>query len=211
MDGTLVDTEPFWMETETAIAEQHGGTWTDEDAMQLVGNELIVSGRILKEKLGLPQTPEEVVELLLDGVVDRVRRHVPWRPGARELLAGLRAAKVPCALVTMSYQRFVDPILEALPAGTFATVVTGDQVARGKPDPEAYLTAAQRLGVAIEECVAIEDSPTGVRSAMSAGATTLAVPCHVPIPDRPGLHFRDTLAGLDVSELAALAALPAPR
>lgn len=211
MDGTLVDTEPLWMETELEMAAAVGGTWTHEDAMRLVGNELIVSGRILKETLGLSQSPEEVVEMLLDGVVARVRRSVPWRPGARELLAALRAAGVPCALVTMSYQRFVDPILAALPGETFAAVVTGDQVSRGKPDPEAYLTAAERLGVAIGDCVAIEDSPTGVASAMASGAATLAVPCHVPIPERPGLTFRDSLDGLSPADLAALLTSSEPR
>jgi len=201
MDGTLVDTEPYWMATEVALAEQYGGTWTHADAMQLVGNELIVSGRYLKERLGMPQTPEEIVDLLLDGVVAQVRQSVPWCAGARELLLALKAAGVPCGLVTMSYQRFVDPVLAALPADTFDVVVTGDQVARGKPDPEAYLTAANRLGVPIAACIAIEDSSTGATSALASGAHTIVVPNHVPVAPRPGLHFRPTLAGVTPRDL----------
>lgn len=204
MDGTLVDTEPYWMATEEAIAAEHGGTWTHEDAMQLVGNDLIVSGEYIKAKLGLAQTAEEVVEMLLDGVVDQVRHAVPWCPGARELLLALHDAGVPCALVTMSYQRFVAPILEHLPPETFRVIVTGDMVDRGKPHPEAYLTAAAALGVDPADCIAIEDSPTGATSAAAAGCTVLVVPNHVPVPPGPGRLFRETLEDLTPAELGSL-------
>lgn len=204
MDGTLVDTEPYWMATEMAIAEEYGGTWTHEDAMGLVGNELIASGEYIKAKLGLEQSAEEVVEMLLDGVVAQVRRAVPWCPGARELLVALHEAGVPCGLVTMSYQRFVAPILEHLPPETFRVVVTGDMVDNGKPHPEPYLTAAAALGVAPEDCVAIEDSSTGARSAEAAGCRVLVVPNHVPVPEGPSRVFRETLAGITPAALASL-------
>jgi HAD superfamily hydrolase (TIGR01509 family) len=204
MDGTLVDTEPYWMATEEAIAAEHGGTWTHEDAMQLVGNDLIVSGEYIRAKLGLEQSAEQVVELLLDGVVDQVRHAVPWCAGARELLLALHDAGVPCGLVTMSYQRFVAPILEHLPPETFRVIVTGDMVDNGKPHPEAYLTAAAALGVDPADCVAIEDSPTGATSAAAAGCTVLVVPNHVPVPPGPGRVFRETLEGVTPQELGAL-------
>ncbi|WP_435768766.1 HAD family hydrolase [Nocardioides sp. SYSU DS0651] len=204
MDGTLVDTEPYWMATETAIAEAHGGTWTHEDAMALVGNDLIVSGQYMKERLDLPQSPEEVVEMLLDGVVEQVRHAVPWCAGARELLLHLREADVPCGLVTMSYERFVAPILEHLPPETFRVIVTGDQVTSGKPHPEAYLTAAAALGFDPAECVAIEDSPTGATSAEAAGCRVLVVPNHVPVPPGPRRVFRESLVDVSVGELGDL-------
>ncbi|MBM7520450.1 HAD family hydrolase [Nocardioides nitrophenolicus] len=204
MDGTLVDTEPYWMATEEAIAAEHGGTWTHEDAMHLVGNDLLVSGEYIKAKLGLAQSAEEVVELLLDGVVAQVRHAVPWCAGSRELLLALHDAGVPCALVTMSYQRFVAPILEHLPPETFRVIVTGDMVDNGKPHPEPYLTAAAALGVDPGDCVAIEDSPTGATSAAAAGCTVLVVPNHVPVPPGPGRAFRDTLEGLTPTDLGAL-------
>ena len=86
MDGTLVDTEPYWMATEVALAEEYGATWTTEDAYQLVGNSLLRSGEYIRERMGIPLTPEQIVERLLDGVVARVQHAVPWCPGARELL-----------------------------------------------------------------------------------------------------------------------------
>lgn len=204
MDGTLVDTEPYWIEVEHELAATYGGTWSDEHALNLVGNDLLDSGRYIREHMGIDLEPERIVELLLDGVVERIERHVPWRPGARELLVALEAAGVPCGLVTMSYERFVAPVLHALPPETFRVVVTGDQVDRGKPHPEPYLTAAAALGVDAGDCVAIEDSPPGTTSAEAAGCEVLVVPHHVPVGPGVRRHHRDTLVGLGVADLAAL-------
>jgi HAD superfamily hydrolase (TIGR01509 family) len=204
MDGTLVDTEPYWIETEYAMAEKYGGTWSQEHAMNLVGNALLESGDYIRVHMGIDRTPQQIVDELLDGVVALVEQDVPWRPGALELLTDLDAQGVPCALVTMSWQRFVEPILARLPEGTFATVVTGDRVEFGKPHPEPYLTAAAELGLAPGDCVAIEDSNTGAKSAVAAGCAVLCVPHHVPILEGEGRVFVDTLDGLDTAGLAAL-------
>jgi beta-phosphoglucomutase-like phosphatase (HAD superfamily) len=136
MDGTLVDTEPYWIAEERALVELHGGVWTDEHAYQLVGNDLMVSAQYILDHAPVPLTPVEVVHELLAGVVRRVSRHVPWRPGARELLEALGEAGVPCALVTMSWRSLADVFVASLPAGTFAAVITGDEVTHGKPHPE---------------------------------------------------------------------------
>ena len=204
MDGTLVDTEPYWIATEQAMADKYGATWTHADALHLVGSDLIDSGRYIKRVMKLDHTPEEIVEELLDGVVALVQDEVPWRPGAVELLTSLTAAGVRCGLVTMSYQRFVAPILAHLPPETFRVVVTGDQVEFGKPHPEPYLTAAAALGVPPAECLAIEDSNTGAKSAEEAGCLVLVVENHVPVLDGPRRVFRDSLAGLTVAELVAI-------
>ena len=204
LDGTLVDTEPYWIATEYALAEEHGATWGHEHAMQLVGNDLISSGHYIREVMGLEMSAEDVVEYLLDGVVAQVQHSVPWRPGAVELLADLVAAGVPCGLVTMSYQRFVAPIVAALPAETFRVIVTGDQVENGKPHPEAYLTAAGALGLRPEECVAIEDSNAGATSAEAAGCPVLVVENHVDVERTPRRTFAPSLSGVTVDSLAAL-------
>jgi len=201
MDGTLVDTEPDWMAAEYELVEEHGGTWSDEDALNLVGNDLLDSGRYIREHTGIPLEPAEIVEELLDRVVVRMDKSVPWRPGARELLAELRAAGVRCALVTMSYRRFVVPILRDLPADTFEVVVTGDGVSQGKPHPEPYLKAAASLGVDPAHTLAIEDSNTGARSAESAGCTVLVVQNHVPVLPGDRRVLVDTLEGMRIADL----------
>ncbi len=208
MDGTLVDTEPSWIAAEYALVAEHGGTWNDEHAHALVGNPLLVSGEYIRRHGGVDLPVEVIVEQLLDRVVADVRRSVAWRPGAHELLLALRDEGVPCALVTMSWTRLADAVLAVLPADAFAAVVTGDQVRHGKPHPEPYLTAAARLGVAPGECVAIEDSQTGVASAHAAGAAVVAVPHVVPIPPGPGRVVVDTLEGLSPAGLARLVGLP---
>jgi HAD superfamily hydrolase (TIGR01509 family) len=205
MDGTLVDTEPYWIAAEHEIVEEHGGTWSDEFAHQLVGNDLLVSARFIKDNSAVPWEPERIVDELLARVIGRVTEHVPWRPGALELLSALRDEGVPSALVTMSWRSLADAVVDALPDGTFAAVVTGDEVSHGKPHPEPYRAAARLLGVSPEDCVAIEDSPTGVRSAVAAGVPTLAVPHVVAVPDIPGAVHLDSLSGLTPAGLGGLA------
>ncbi|HSE07326.1 MAG TPA: HAD family hydrolase [Nocardioidaceae bacterium] len=204
MDGTLVDTEPYWIESEFELIEKYGGQWSTEHALNLVGNDLVESGRYIREHGGIDLEPAEIVEELLDRVVQRVERRVPWQPGAVELLADLRANHVRCALVTMSYRRFVAPILAGLPEGTFEVVVTGDAVSRGKPHPEPYEKAAAILGVDPARTLAIEDSNTGARSAEAAGCTVLVVPNHVPVLPGDRRTFRETLLGSTHSELSRL-------
>ncbi|MGI8646452.1 MAG: HAD family hydrolase [Nocardioides sp.] len=204
MDGTLVDTEPAWVAAEYAFAHRHGGTWNDTHALNLVGNDLLDSGRYIREHMGIDLEPAEIVEALLDDVVRRVEIEVPWRPGALELLGDLVRAGVPLGLVTMSYQRFVDPILAALGGDAFDVVVTGDAVTRGKPHPEPYLTAARLLGVAPETCLAIEDSEPGTTSAVAAGCTVLVVAHHVPVGPGERRIFHESLVGVTMPSLATL-------
>jgi HAD superfamily hydrolase (TIGR01509 family) len=206
MDGTLVDTEPYWFAAEYRLVESFGGTWSDEHAHAIVGSDLLDGAQYIREHGRLELTPEAIVERLLDDVVEATRRRVPWRPGAVELLTGARDRGVPCALVTMSYDRLARVVVEQLPAGSFGAVVTGDQVREGKPNPEAYLTAAARLGVDPTRCVAIEDSPTGVAAAEAAGCLTVAVPHHVPIPPAPGRVVVPSMGELDAASLERMLA-----
>jgi HAD superfamily hydrolase (TIGR01509 family) len=205
MDGTLVDTEPDWIQAEFDLIEEHGGTWSHDHAMNLVGNDLLESGRYIHEHAGIDLEPAEIVEELLDRVMARLATTVPWRPGALELLTDLRGRGVRCALVTMSYRRFVAPILQTLPEGTFEVIVTGDSVTQGKPHPEPYLKAAAVLGVDPACTVAIEDSNTGARSAEAAGCTVLVVQNHVPVLAGERRIFADTLEGMRAGDL------PVPR
>ncbi len=201
MDGTLVDTEPYWIAAEYELVAAHGGRWSLEQAHNLVGNSLLVSAEYIRRHGGVQLPAEEIVERLLDAVAEAVRGHTPWRPGAQALLAQLVAAGVPCALVTMSYRRLAEAVVAGLPAGSFATLVTGDEVDRGKPHPEPYLEAAARIGVRPQDCLAIEDSPTGVTSAHAAGVPVLAVEHLVTIEPGPGRRVLRTLEGISLADL----------
>ena len=206
MDGTLVDTEPYWIDAEFALVAEHGGSWSMEQARSLVGSDLRASAARLRAEGGVALEVEDLVRWLVDRVRGAVRQHLPWRPGAPELLEAVRAAGVPCALVTMSWADLAGDLVAALPEGTFAAVVTGDAVSRPKPHPDPYLEAARRLGVDPGDCVAVEDSTTGVTSALAAGVPTVGVPHVVELEAAPGLVRVPSLAGLDVAFLARVRA-----
>ncbi|MBI5161866.1 MAG: HAD family phosphatase [Micrococcales bacterium] len=202
MDGTLVDTEPYWMAAETELIESFGGTWTHEDALEVVGSGL-ESAAVIFQSRGVDLGVPEIIDRLTDRVLERIEVTVPWRPGARELLAAVRAAGIPVALVTMSVHRMAHRVAQAMPAGTFAAIVPGDDV-RSKPLPDAYLAAAQLLGIDPRDAVALEDSEPGVASAVAAGASTIAVPLHVHLPESPAYTLWHGLENRTLDDLAAV-------
>lgn len=205
MDGTIIDTEPYWVEAEIALAHRDGGHWTHEDGLTLIGQALPTSALMLRERAGVKGSIDDIVDDLVRLVGDQLRSlGAPWQPGAKELLADLHQAGVPCALVTMSYTVLADILAELLPAGTFGTIVTGDMVTNGKPHPEPYLLAAARLGVEPSTCIAFEDSPTGIASAEAAGARAVGVPHFVNIPPKPGRSRVRSLVDVDFDMLRRL-------
>ncbi len=202
LDGTIIDSEPHWFAAECEIAERFGQAWSAADARAVTGQALLVTGRAL-QVAGVPLTPEEIVHDLLKQVEAALRVSLPWRPGAAELLAELRLAELPCALVTMSWTSLVEVVLDQLPA-TFTAIVTGDQVQFPKPHPEPYLSAAAALGIPVRACLAIEDSPAGAASAQAAGMPVLAVPHVLPIAKAPGMVCQDSLRGIGLAQLVQI-------
>lgn len=203
LDGTLVDTEPAWIAAERALVESFGGTWTHEHGLALVGNPLLVSGEHLRAA-GVDLPAEQIVDILLDSVIATIQERVPWRAGALDLLTEVATAGVPCALVTMSYRRLAQVVVDALPMPVFSSVVTGDEVRDGKPHPEAYLKAAAELGVQPQECVVVEDSLHGVLSGEAAGCVVVAVPQYVQIARHSGRTVAGSLTELSLAALQAL-------
>ena len=186
MDGLLVDSEPLWLEAETAVMARLGANWSAEDQKQLLGGSLERSVRYLLAKATRPAPPELVGEWLMSDVTERVRRGgVPVRPGARELLAEVERAGLPRALVTGSERNFMEAVL-ASTGMRFDVLVCAEDVTAPKPDPEPYLLAAKLIGVHPGDCFVLEDSPNGVAAAEGAGCQVFAVPSLVPIPPAPG-------------------------
>lgn len=206
MDGTLVDTEPYWMASEQELVRSFGGTWTHDDGMLLVGQGLWTSAAILQSR-GVDLPADEIVY----GLTERVREKlagegVPWRPGARELLQSLRERGVRTALVTMSVRSMAEQIVAAIPFDAFDVIVSGDEVSEPKPHPEPYLRAAQILGIEPGDAVAIEDSLVGLASAVASGATTIGVPHIVPLPESDEHTLWESLDGRTADDIAAVAA-----
>ena len=202
MDGTLIDSEPLWLAAEEAMLGRYGIELTPELSDRLVGSGLRAAARLFQE-LGVPMGVDEIIAEWRDGVIAGLREQGPdWRPGAVELLASLREEGIPAALVTMAVRAIADEVVALLPAGTFAAIVGGDEVAFEKPDPDPYLRGAALLGVDPAACVALEDSPTGLRSARAAGTIALGIPNLVSLEDSAAHELLPTLAGVGAPELA---------
>ena len=186
MDGLLIDSEPLWLQVETAVMARLGTQWSETDQAQLIGGSLDRSVRYMLSRADRPAPPDVVGEWLMSGIAELVRRDgVPIQPGARELLAEVEAAGLPHALVTSSERRFMEEVL-ASTGLRFDALVCADDVSVTKPDPEPYLLAAKLLGTPPSDCFALEDSPNGVASAEAAGCRVIAVPSLVPIRPAPG-------------------------
>lgn len=203
MDGTIVDSEPYWVKAEFQIVEEFGGTWNDELALSLVGSDLSRAATVLQQA-GVDLPGDDIVHRLEEFVAAHMVEQPRWRPGARELLASARAAGVKVALVTMSWSHFAGTVVEMLPEDTFDYVVSGDMVERGKPEPDCYLRAMAELQVSPAECVALEDSPTGSAAACAAGVRCLGVPHLVGLESAPGRTITESLVGVTIPWLASL-------
>lgn len=203
MDGTLVDTEPYWMAAETPLVESFGGTWTHEHGLSLVGLGLEDAARIL-QSAGVRMGVHDIIDHLTDDVMRQLlAKGNPFRPGARELLESLRDAGIKTALVTMSMRRMADTVVDLMGFDAFDVIVAGDDSTRPKPFPDPYLQACRALGVAPFEAVAIEDSPNGLRSAVAAGTAAIGVPLMVSLAGAGAHALWPTLDGRTAADVAA--------
>jgi HAD superfamily hydrolase (TIGR01509 family) len=179
MDGLLLDTETLWHEAEVELFARHGATFTWDDKMAVIGTSYDFTAQYFAERLGRPpEKGDALVDEMVELMHERVRRQVEARPGARELVDGLRRLDdVRLGLASNSPRFLVDDALAAAGlADAFETIVTSDDVEHAKPAPDIYLAACERLGVDPSQAVALEDSASGVAAAKAAGLTCIAVP-----------------------------------
>ncbi len=205
MDGTLVDSEPYWLLSESALAEDYGKVWTQESGNYLIGKSLYESSAFLKDHLDIKDlSAQQIIDRLTDSVISKLQHSLPWRPGALELLMELKQAGVKTALVTMSMRRMALAVAEAIPFQAFDVVVAGDDVTHGKPHPEPYEKAAALLGFEPSECIAIEDSTTGLKSAEAAGCLPLGIVNLMPLEQTGNRVIKQSLTGMNLDALRGL-------
>jgi HAD superfamily hydrolase (TIGR01509 family) len=201
MDGTLVDTEPYWLRAEVDLVKSFGREWSHEDGLKLIGAGLWHSARVLRAS-GVVMGEQEIIDHLTGRVIEQlVEKGIPWRPGAQELLLELRNAGIKTGLVTMSISTMANHVADRLGFVGFDVIVAGDDVTHSKPHPQPYLMAAELLGVNIADCVALEDSEPGIASASASGAVTVGVPFMIDIAESPEYTLWPTLAGRRVAHL----------
>lgn len=207
MDGTLIDTEPWWFLAEESYAGEHGAVWTIDDAMRMVGRPLIYTAQELRDFTGSDDDAEYVMDYLCQFMVRKIQGSpLPWRPGVPGLIEQLREADVPVALVTSSLQSIADAVISGLPAGFFDVVVSGSDVRNLKPHPEPYLTAMSRLGITPDRAVVIEDSHSGLGSGHAAGANVIGIPCVLELPAAPNLSRFGSAVDITLADLREIAA-----
>jgi HAD superfamily hydrolase (TIGR01509 family) len=214
MDGLLVDSEPLWFEVERSVMFRLGGEWTQDDQRALVGGSLHRSVGYLLSRAGRPASHDEVADWLIGGMADLLaEREVAVMPGAIDLLAQVRDAGIPRVLVTSSERVIMEAVLTSLARHdiTFTGTVCGADVVKPKPHPEPYQRAAALIGADARSCVALEDSPSGVESALAAGCVTVAVPGVATVEPRPGLTIVGSLTDVGLDVLETLVARAAPR
>jgi HAD superfamily hydrolase (TIGR01509 family) len=210
MDGLLVDSEPLWFQAEGAVMARLGGSWSPIDQHMLVGGSMPSTVKYLLSKGTRTVEPAAVARWLTEAMIGLIGSGpMPLLPGVGELVTEVVTAGLPYALVTSSEPAVMDAVLARIPV-PFPVRVCAADVAHAKPDPEGYLLAAAKLGADPHRCIALEDSPNGVAAAEAAGYKTVAVPGIVPVPDRPGRVVLETLAGMTLEKLAAMAGLAVP-
>lgn len=207
MDGVLVDGEPLHFGAVNQLLAEEGRSITLEEYKPYMGTK---SGwQELIRDFALAR-PYEYYHRAYPGVIlERYRTLSEALPGAVELVRGLRSLHVPIAVASSSIAPWVEAALVRIGLGqAFDITVTGTDVTAGKPAPDIYLLTAERLGVAPQHCLAIEDSPAGIRSAHAAGMTCWAVRTAytqglaLPQPDR---EF-ETLNEVSVADIVGVAA-----
>jgi len=206
MDGLLLDSEPLWYAVEEAAVQRLGGTWAPHHQEALIGGTMDASCRYMIELTGADMSVDDLSDLLVAEMVAHFRTGTaPLHDGALALVDAVRAAGVRTGLVSSSYRVVIDAALELLGQHRFDVSIAGDEVTRGKPDPEPYRTACERLGVATAATVVLEDAIMGVLSAEAAGCTVVAVPSVAPIEPAPNRPVVPRLADIDCGWLLSLA------
>ena len=205
MDGTLIDSEGLWLEAGIKVMTDLGSAWGSADQELCLGETLERAADYMIRKSGTQVAADEIGRRLLDAMESRLRDNpLSWRPGARALVVECRDLGVPTALVSASWNRLIDAVGEKIEADigsrAFDVIVAGDDVENGKPHPDPYLTAARELGMEPDRCLALEDSPTGVRSAVAAGCRVVAIPHIAEIADTTALVI-DSLENWSLARL----------
>ena len=207
MDGTLIDSEPLWIEEEYRLMQSLGAEWNDEDARHCIGGPLVRVDEYMRTKLPGQFKPLELTEMLTARMIERFLQPIPFATGAAELLHELHRHDVPMALVSASPGAMVRGALASIPHGIFRAVISNDDVSRPKPDPEGYIKAASDLGIDIRRSIVLEDSITGVTAAMQAGAFVLGIAHAQELPSGPRIHHRKSLEGITPHHLTEFFAL----
>jgi HAD superfamily hydrolase (TIGR01509 family) len=191
MDGVLIQSEEVWDEVREEYVRERGGRYDAEVQRAMMGMSSTEWSLYLHETAGVPDEPEVINEEVVHRMLAAYRNDLPLIDGAADAVKRL-AARYPLALASSSNRPLIDAALAAAGlTSSFQATVSSEEVARGKPAPDVYVEAARRLDVDPHDCVAIEDSHGGIRSAKAAGMRVVAFPNPTYPPDEEALGLAD--------------------
>lgn len=208
LDGVLIDSEPVWEEVRRGYVASHGGRWLPDTQRRLMGMSTVEWARYIAADLVDGVTAEEVAYAVIDEMSQRYAAGPPLLPGAEDAVHRLAAFR-PLGLASSSPRALIDLVLGQLGIeALFRATLSTEEVDAGKPAPDGYLAAAAQMDVPPGDCVAVEDSSNGLRSAHAAGMTVIAIPreAHPPSDDALALaaHVAKDLDELTPALLTAL-------
>jgi len=178
MDGVLVDSEPLHLRATRAALGAHGASYTERDNRAFFGATDAEMLRVLRILWNLPEPTTALVEARTAHLLALIGTEAQPLPGVPVVPRGLRAAGFALGLASASPRQVIRAVLEAVGlTDCFETVVSGDEVARGKPAPDAFVMTARRLAVPAARCLVVEDSRNGVLAAKAAAMMVAAIPC----------------------------------
>ncbi len=177
MDGVMIDSEPLWEKTERELLARRDIQYTPTYREKILGLNQNDSGKLLKDTFSLPESVGELVDERLDILIGIYDKELELVKGLRRLLSDLGEKRLSLAVASSSPMRVIEYVLDRFSLHKyFEAVVSGECTENGKPHPDIYIHAAKELCVLPTECVAIEDSINGVRSAKAAGMKCIAIP-----------------------------------
>jgi HAD superfamily hydrolase (TIGR01509 family) len=178
MDGVLVDSEPFGFEALRRVMTRYGLPYSEEENAEFLGRTTLDSCRILKARHGFTASAETLADWYVEHMLEQIGRGPTPMVGVPDVLRQVRASGYRMALASSAEVRVIEANLAALAIRPlFEAVVSGTQVARGKPAPDVFLAAAERLATPPAQCLVIEDSRNGLLAAKAAGMRCAVVPC----------------------------------
>lgn len=202
MDGTIFGTEEIWFQSEIKLMNRFGANWTRADHAICVGGPISRVTEYMLNRLNHAIDAKELFKLEMEYIErEFAQSEIPWQPGAKELVFEAKENEIPIALVTASNRHLVNLVSAQIDLSIFECIVTGDDVENPKPAPDAYVSAIRQLQAVSSNAVAIEDSNSGVRSALGAGLHVLCPPSHTITVEDPRLKLVNSLAGLRISNL----------
>ena len=190
MDGLLLDTEGIYTEVTQQIVGEYGKVFDWSVKEKIIGRRSIQAAEIIVESLDLPISPQDYLDSRKDVLLEKFKDTEPL-PGAKEMTTHFFKLGIPQALATSSSSPMFEAKFEKHKKwfSQFAQIVRGDdpELKEGKPAPDIFLLAANRVGVDPAECLVFEDAPTGTEAALAAGMSVVVV----PDPNMDHCHYKN--------------------